>query len=315
MQPLTNCKHTLTDFSMANDGTLVYTCADATHPAEVFVQGDDGSRRLTGENDAFLEEVQLAVPERFTFTGANGEDSEGWLLPPRGHESGKHPLIAYIHGGPFLAHGEAMYFEYQFLAGQGFGVFYPNIHGSASYGHDYQVSINGDWGNLDYQDVLAGTEAAASREWVDQQRLGIAGGSYGGFMTNWVMTHCGRFRAAVTERCLCNLLSFMGTSDVGWLFELVFLTGLTQDPIKLWEMSPIKDVANVSAPMLVIHSERDDRTPVEQGEQMFAALRGLGKETKLIVFPEESHGISRMGKPSRRVERLGYIADWFREKL
>jgi dipeptidyl aminopeptidase/acylaminoacyl peptidase len=208
-----------------------------------------------------------------------------------------------------------MFFEYQYLAGQGFGVFYPNIHGSASYGHDYQVSINGDWGNLDYQDVLAGTDKAASRAWVDPHRLGIAGGSYGGFMTNWVMTHSHRFRAAVTERCLCNLLSFFGTSDVGWLFTHVFQATLEEDAKKLWDMSPIKYAANVSAPMLVIHSERDDRTPLEQGEQMFAALRRLGKETKMVVFPEESHGLSRIGKPSRRIERLGYILDWFRQQL
>lgn len=315
VHPVTQGRHTITDFSIADDGTIAYACGDATHPVEICLQHNGESKQLTHENEAFLNEVRIAQPERISFVGANGEESEGWLIPPQGYESGKHPLIVYIHGGPMMAYGEAFHFEYQFLAGQGFGVFYPNIHGSASYGRAYQTSINGDWGNLDYQDVLAGAEAAKSREWVDRQRVGIAGGSYGGYMTNWVMTHGDQFQAAVTERCVCNILSFMGTSDSGWIWNRSFGVYPEEDVQKLWDMSPIKYVANVKAPMLVIHSEQDDRTPIEQGEQMFSALRRLGKETRFIVFPEESHGLSRGGKPSRRVERMGYILDWFREHL
>jgi dipeptidyl aminopeptidase/acylaminoacyl peptidase len=145
--------------------------------------------------------------------------------------------------------------------------------------------------------------------------MGIIGGSYGGYMTNWVMTHSDLFRAGVAERCLCNLVSFMGTSDFGWMWNQVFGFHPEEDIQKLWDMSPIQYVANVSAPLMIIHSQGDDHTPFEQGEQMFLALRRLGKETKFIMFPEESHGLTRAGKPSRRVERLGHIRDWFRQHL
>jgi dipeptidyl aminopeptidase/acylaminoacyl peptidase len=315
VQAVTRGKHTVTSYSFADDGTMAFTCADATHPSEVYVRHGKQIKQLTHENDAFLDDVHITTPSRISFAGANGEKSEGWLIPPRGHESGKHPLIVYIHGGPMLAHGEAFFFEYQYLAGQGFGVFFPNIHGSSSYGQDYQTSIKNDWGNLDYQDVLAGTEAAAAHDWVDTNRLGIAGGSYGGYMTAWVMGHSDRFRAAVTERCVSNLISFMGTSDGGWMWNRQFGCYPEEDVQKLWDMSPMKYIANVAAPMMVMHSEGDDRTPIEQGEQVFNALRRLGKETRMVVFPEESHGLSRAGKPSRRTERLGYILEWFREHL
>lgn len=315
VQPVTHGQHAITDFSVADTGAIAFVRADATHLGDVFICEDNREQQLTHENDAFLSEVYVAAPERFSFTGANGETSEGWLIPPPGYESGKHPLIVYIHGGPQLAHGEAFFFEYQYLAGQGFGVFFPNIHGSSSYGRAYQTSIKGDWGNLDYQDVLAGAEAAAGRDWVDEQRLGIVGGSYGGYMTSWVMGHTDRFKAAVTERCVGNMVSFMGTSDHGWIWDRQFGVYPEQDVQKLWDMSPVKYAGNVQAPMMVIHSERDDRTPYEQGEQMFNALRRLGKQTKFITFPEESHGLSRGGKPSRRIERMGYIRDWFRQYL
>jgi dipeptidyl aminopeptidase/acylaminoacyl peptidase len=313
---VTSGAHTVTGFSLAGDGTMALARGDATHLADIVVRANGEERRLTSENDALLGELWLATPERLGFTGANGEESEGWLLAPRCHESGgKFPLIVYLHGGPQFAHGEAFFFEYQLLAGHGFGVFYPNIHGSTSYGRDYQASIRGDWGNLDFQDVLAGTEAAASRPWVDPHRLGIAGGSYGGYITLWTISHSDRFRAALAERCLSNFVSFMGTSDSGWIWNRIAGAFPEDDVDKLWEMSPMKHVANITAPVLVMHSERDDRTPIEQGEQVFLALRRLGKDTKLIMFPEESHGLTRGGKPSRRVERLGYVLEWFREKL
>ncbi|GAC1444606.1 MAG: S9 family peptidase [Chloroflexota bacterium] len=199
VQPVTRGRHTTTGFSYADDGTLAFTCSDATHLMDVYVRSGDDTVQLTHENDAFLEEVHVVQPHRFSFTGANDESSEGWLLPPRGHESGKHPLLVYIHGGPQTAYGENLFFEFQFLASQGFGVFFPNIHGSSSYGRDYQTSIWRDWGNLDYQDVMAGTREALSHDWVDDKRVGILGGSYGGYMTNWVLGHdSGVFSSGIT---------------------------------------------------------------------------------------------------------------------
>jgi len=315
VQPVTHGRHVLSDYSIADDGTLVYTCSNLTHLPEIYLQSGSQSTQLTHENDEFLNDVLVIQPERFTFTGAKGEENEAWLIPPRGAESGKHPLIVYIHGGPQTNYGDTFFFEYQFLAGQGFGVFYPNIHGSSGYGRDYQTSIWGDWGNLDFQDVLAGTEVAASRDWVDRKRIGIIGGSYGGYMTNWAMSHSDIFRAGVTERCVANLVSMVGTSDGGWIWDRVFGAFPEDDVLKLWNMSPLKYVNDIQGPLMVIHSEGDDRTPIGQGEEMFLALRRLGKTTKFVRFPDESHGLSRIGKPSRRVERMDYIRDWFREYL
>lgn len=310
--PVTSGPQTVNGFSIAADGAHAYAAADATHLAEVYLTRDGETSRLTHES-AYLDSVQVLQPEHICFRGALGEESEGWLLRPPG--DGPFPLIVYLHGGPMKAHGEAFFFEYQFLAAHGFGVFFPNIHGSSSYGQSYQCSILRDWGGLDYEDVLAGTEAAASQPWVDGERLGIAGGSYGGFMTNWVMGHTDRFKAGVTERCLSNMVSFFGTTDHGWLWNRAWGFYPEEDMERLWDMSPIKYVENVRGALMVVHSERDDRCPIEQGEQMFNALRRLGKETRLIVFPEETHELSRSGTPSRRVERLGYIHDWFGRHL
>lgn len=315
VQPITRGAHVITDYSMTAEDVLTYTCSDPTHPAEVFLSAAGQSEQLTHKNQEWLDEVLTAAPERFWFTGARDEQNDGRLLAPRGSESGKHPLIVYIHGGPSFAYGQNFFFEFQFLAGQGFGVFYPNIHGSTSYGAAYEGSIKDDWGNLDFQDVLAGTKAAMERSWVDPRRVGIAGGSYGGYMTLWALGHSDLYRAGVTERCVSNFISFMGTSDVGWIWDRIVGAFPEEDVEKLWDMSPIKYIKNINVPLMVMHSEGDDRTPIEQGEQVFLTLRRLGKETKFVVFPEESHGLSRMGKPSRRVERLEIIMNWFRQWL
>jgi dipeptidyl aminopeptidase/acylaminoacyl peptidase len=308
-------RHSVVDWSMADDGSIACAISDATHLAEVYLVTGGKLKQLTNENRDFLEDVHITSPERFCYGGANGEKGDAWLLPPRGHESGKHPLITYIHGGPATANGETFFFEYQFLAGQGFGVLYPNLHGSATYGRDYELSIRGDWGNIDYQDVLSVAREAATRAWVDSDRLGIIGGSYGGYMTAWVMGHTDLFKAGVTERGLVNVVSFFGSMDFGFMWDRQTGVFPQEDVQKIWDMSPLKYVANIKGPLMVIHSEGDQRTPIEQGEQMFNTLRRLGKDTKFIIFPEESHALSRTGTPSRRVERLGYIAEWFREKL
>ncbi|GAC1472111.1 MAG: S9 family peptidase [Chloroflexota bacterium] len=315
VHPITEGKHAITDWSVADDGTIALSLADSTHPAEIYLWQNGEYTQLTHENDAWLEEVLVSRPERISYAGADREESEGWLLSPAGASAGKHPLIVYLHGGPAFSYGEAFFFEYQYLHGQGFGVWFPNIHGSSTYGRAYHLSIRGDWGNLDYQDVLAGTDVAAAREWVDPERLGVIGGSYGGYMTSWVMGHTDRFRAAVAERVLCNLVNFFGTMDFGFAWNRQTGVYPEEDVQKLWEMSPIAHVQNVKHPMMVMHSEGDMRTPIEQGEQLFNVLRRLGKETKFVMFPEESHGLSRMGTPSRRMERMELILQWFKEKL
>ncbi|MGI8824315.1 MAG: S9 family peptidase [Chloroflexota bacterium] len=312
VQSVTRGARTISDFSLNREGgAMAFVGADSVHLSEIYIRNGDQERRLTHENDALLRTVETIGPECFWFEGANGERSQGWLLQPPGPDQNQRALIVYVHGGPHLAHGESFFFEYQLLAGRGFAVFYPNVHGSSSYGRAYQTSIHGDWGNLDFQDVVAGASAAASRPGIDGGRIAIAGGSYGGYMSIWAMAHSDLFRVGVTERCVSNLLSFFGTSDSGWVWDRSFKTTPEKDGYKLWDMSPVKYAANIRAPLLVIQYEGDDRTPLEQGEQIFVALRRLGKETRFIVYPEESHGLTRMGKPSRRVERMEHILAWF----
>lgn len=313
--PVTTGEHDINGFSRAENGAIAFTCGDASRPSELYLLRDGCVEQLSRENDAWLSEVTIVEPSCMTFTGSNGEENEGWVLRPHGAETDRHPLIVYIHGGPWTTHGVSFFLEYQLLAGAGYGVFYPNIHGSSSYGHEYHTSIERDWGNLDYGDVLAGTDAVAALPWVDDSRIGIAGGSYGGYMVNWSVTHTDRFRAAVTERCLSDMVSFFGTSDLGWWWGQIW-GGYPEDDVqRLWDMSPVKYVKEVRTPLLIIHSEQDHRCPLEQAEQMFNALRRLGKETKMIVFPGESHELSRSGTPSHRVKRLGFIEEWFRERL
>jgi dipeptidyl aminopeptidase/acylaminoacyl peptidase len=304
------CRHIM-DFSVAG-GAVAYTASDATHPAEVFLQCEP----VTTHNAGVLAEVQVTPPEKIAFPGAEGVEIDGWLLKPAGYVEGqRYPLIVYIHGGPVFAYGETFFHEFQVLAAAGCGVFYCNPHGGSSYGQAFQVSIIGDWGNLDYQDVMAGVDRVAGLPWVDAGRLGVAGGSYGGFMVNWIISHVDRFAAACTQRSICNHVSQGGTSD--WAATRGERLGGTPegDPERLWTMSPLKYVANVKTPTLILHSERDDRCPIEQGEQWFAALRRQRVPVRFVRFPEESHGLSRGGKPSRRVERLEHIIRWFKTYL
>ena len=259
-----------------------------------------------------MAKAEPIEPEYVTFEGADGVEIDGWVMKPAGFTEGqRYPLIVYIHGGPVFAYGETFFHEFQTLAAAGFGVFYCNPHGSSSHGQQFQVSIMGDWGNLDYRDMMAGVDLVAELPWVDEHRLGVAGGSYGGFLTNWLISHTDRFAAACTERSICNAVSQGGTSDWAATRGERLLATPEGDPDRLWAMSPLKYVRNVKTPTLIIHSERDDRCPIEQGEQWFMALKRLRVPVRFVRFPEESHGLSRGGKPSRRVERLGYITEWF----
>jgi dipeptidyl aminopeptidase/acylaminoacyl peptidase len=320
LQAVTDGQRHIMDFTMAS-GVAAATISDLTHPAEIYrgdvVSGGEVSlERVTHHNDEYLENTRVVAPERVEFAGADGDEVDGWLMKPASFEEGKrYPLILYMHGGPHVAYGDSFFHEFQALAGAGFGVFYCNPHGSTTHGRRFQTIIIGDWGNRDYADILAAADYVAALPWVDEHRIGIAGGSYAGFMTNWVISHTDRFAAAVTERSICNHLSQGGTSD--WAATRGQRLGGTPEanPDILWDRSPLKYAANVHTPTLIMHSERDDRCPIEQGEQWFMALKRLRVPTRFIRFPEESHGLSRGGKPSRRVERLNYIIGWFRERM
>ena len=258
-----------------------------------------------------------------TYAGEGGWEMDGWLMRPVGYTEGqKYPLALEIHGGPAAQYGYAFFHEFQLLAAQGYGVIFTNPRGSTGRGAAFTVSNRSRWGEEDFLDIMAGVDAAiAANDWIDPERLGVLGGSYGGFMTNWIVSHDAevgkpRFKAAVTMRCVSNLFSFFGTSDIGFTFmEMQMETEPWQDLDKLLRYSPITHAHKIHTPLLILHSEADYRCPIEQGEQMFITLKKLGRTTEFVRFPDEDHNLSRSGKPGHRFERLEHILRWFKTYL
>jgi dipeptidyl aminopeptidase/acylaminoacyl peptidase len=266
---------------------------------------------LYDPNAKFSEKHAFAEPEEFWFKSVKDWDIQGWYLPPIEAKE-KHPAILYIHGGPQVSYGEAFFHEMQALAGAGYGVILLNPRGGSGYGQDFVASILNNYGDEDYQDLMNGTDyVLANHPEIDQEHLYVAGGSYGGFMTNWIVTHTDRFKAAVTQRCISNWISFYGTSDIGPSFVEFQLGRDLSKADELWQMSPIAHAHNAKTPLLVIHGEEDLRCPQEQGEQMYVAMKKHNVDTRFVTFPESSHGLSREGLPNLRIERLNEIVDWF----
>jgi dipeptidyl aminopeptidase/acylaminoacyl peptidase len=289
--------------------------ATATDPGNLFV-GEVGGpmRKATCLNDELLGSKSIAEPERVEFKGADGWTIEGWLMKPRGFDPAKKwPLVLEIHGGPHTAYGHSFFHEFQVLAGRGYAVLFTNPRGSHAYGQRFVEACVGDWGGKDYEDLMAGVDHALALGWVDPKRLYLTGGSYGGFMTNWIVGHTDRFRAAVTQRSISNNVSAFGTSDIGWHFWEHEMGDATpwRDGEKLIFRSPLTYVTNVKTPLLILHAERDLRCPIEQAEQLFTALKVLGKEAVFVRFPEDNHDLTRGGKPKHRAEHARRIADWF----
>lgn len=270
-------------------------------------------QRLTSVNQELLDGVALSIPERFMYKGADAWPVEAWVMRPVEFlEDRRYPTVLQIHGGPHGAYGEAFFHEFQLLAAQGFAVVYTNPRGSQGYGQLFTAATHHDWGGKDYEDIMRGLDAAIARfPFIDSERLGVAGGSYGGFMTNWVIGHTDRFKAAVTMRSISNHLSQWGTSDLAYMKGFWEFPG---DPWEAstwyWERSPLAYVANIRTPLLILHSEMDLRCPIGEGEQLFAALKKLRREVVFVRFPHESHDLSRIGKPAHRVERLRLIVSW-----
>jgi dipeptidyl aminopeptidase/acylaminoacyl peptidase len=299
----------------AASAVVAFSASTATDPGNVHMTSLDGEeRQLTDLNRELLDEVEVIAPERHTIVGAGGTPVEGWFL--RGRGRGRRPTILQIHGGPHSLYGNAFFHEFQLLAGRGFNVLYTNPRGSRGYGEQFCSEIVGAWGELDYQDLMASVDSAIERRDVDASRLGVAGGSYGGFMTNWIVGHTDRFNAGVTMRCVSNFLSFYGTSDIGTYFAERELLGRPAEQLERYlRMSPIFYADRVMTPLLILHGEQDLRCPLEQAEQWFVALRRRGKLAEFVRFPEESHNMSRSGRPDRRIVRLERILEWFERWL
>ena len=303
------------NFSLARNGAMAFLISDATHPFEVFASGPDGTdlRQVSQVNDAFLKEVAVSQPERLTVTNVDGIEIDTWLLSPPDFDVKKHyPLILEIHGGPHAMYGNTFYHELQVYAAHGYLVLYCNPRGSTGSGQEFVNAAAGDWGGVDYLDLMNVVDHVCERPYVDATRMGVTGGSYGGYMTNWIITQTERFKAAVTQRSTCNRHNLFGTSDLVWSYASWEFGGSAYErPDFYLERSPLTYIQNVTAPVLIMHSENDFRCPIEQSEQLFVALKLHGKQTEFVRFPNESHGLSRTGRPDHRVERLQRSADWF----
>ncbi|WP_338203809.1 S9 family peptidase [Parageobacillus thermoglucosidasius] len=298
----------------------VAAISDPTHIGDLYaVSLRDGRRdKLTNANEELEKELSFSKPESFSYPSRDGWDIQGWLIKPLHLEDGqKVPMVVEIHGGPHAMYGFTFFHEMQVLAAKGYAVLFTNPRGSHGYGQTFVNAVRGDYGGMDYEDIMSGVEyALAHFHFIDETRLGVTGGSYGGFMTNWIVGHTDRFKAAVTQRSISNWLSFYGVSDIGYFFtEWEVGCNVWENPERLWHHSPLKYVKNIRTPLLILHSEKDYRCPIEQAEQLFISLKHLKRETKLVRFPEANHDLSRNGPPTLRLERLNHIVGWFEKYL
>jgi len=295
---------------------LVY--ADLTTPGDIVTCpatfGAEKKAQTHTDLNVFLKKnVKLSRIREVSIKSFDGTDVQGWYLtPPDAKKNRKYPAILEIHGGPRTQYGFTFVHEMYWLAAQGFAVLYTNPRGGAGRGRTWAESIVADWGGLDYRDCMAAADWLEGRPEVDPKRLGVTGGSYGGFMTNWIIGHTHRFAAAVTQRSVVDLKSFFGTSDIGYAIAREF-DGFPWKNEEVYKAcSPLTYIdKKVKTPLLIIHSENDQRCNIEQGEQLFATLKALGKTVEMVRFPQSSHGLSRCGRPERRMARLDWIRDWF----
>ncbi|MXV60914.1 alpha/beta fold hydrolase [Natronorubrum sp. JWXQ-INN-674] len=310
----------ITGFSVGQN-TVAYVHSEWDHPGDVFVttRGGNEVHRLTRVNADYLADKPVRQPEEVWFESEDGEESiQGWLLTPPEFDADAssaetYPLIAEIHGGPHAqwTTSGTMWHEFQTLAARGYVVFWCNPRGSTGYGEDHATAIERDWGDVTLTDVLAGVEAACERDYVDSDEVFVTGGSFGGFMTAWAVTHSDRFQAAASQRGVYDLTSFYGSTDAFKLIEGDFGTTPWEEPEFLWEQSPAAHVPEADTPTLVLHSDRDYRTPANTAELFYLGLKKHGVDTRLVRYPREGHELSRSGEPAHIVDRIERIARWF----
>jgi len=320
VEPVTNGHRRLGGVSVSRDGgRIAYSAQDATHPADVFSANADGSdeRRLSAVSDAWLREVELQPAERLSYTSKDGTRVEGWILLPASYreQSSPVPLVLQIHGGPHAAYGAAFSFPFQLLAARGYAVLYTNPRGSTGYGEAFQwATWGGGWGLKDAEDVLAGVDAALAKYRIDPQRLGVGGYSYGGFLTNWIIGHTTRFAAAVSGAGISNWVSDYGTADIPRTKESEFYgpPWEARSQALLIRQSPVHYAGAVVTPTLFLHGEADWRVPIEQGEQMYVALKKRRIPARFVRYPDTGHGD---WTPWNTVHRYHQELRWWDERL
>jgi dipeptidyl aminopeptidase/acylaminoacyl peptidase len=298
---------------------IAYLYGDMKDPGQVWVFDlqENTAQQLSHVNEDLLQSIVFGEVEEVWFTGPDGNDLQGWILtPPDFDRSKMYPSILEIHGGPRTQYGNTFMHEFHVLAAQGYVVYFCNPRGSQGYGEEHSHAILNRWGTVDYADIMSWVDTVEKKPYIDTKRMGVTGGSYGGYMTNWIIGHTHRFSAAVTQRSVSNFISMYGSSDFNWAFEEEFGNEPPwENNENYWEQSPLKYIGNCTTPTLVIHSEQDMRCDPEQGLQIFVALKRMGIETELVLFPEEPHGLSRGGRTDRRISRLQHMICWFNTYL
>ncbi|HEX6628783.1 MAG TPA: S9 family peptidase [Gemmatimonadaceae bacterium] len=275
------------------------------------------SRQITRVNDPLFSTLDLPAAEEILYNSFDGKRIQGWILkPPRFDASKKYPMILEIHGGPNAAYGNTFTHEFDWMAAKGYVVLYVNPRGSTSYGQEFANIIQHNYPGDDYKDLMAGVDQVLKRGYVDSTRMGVTGGSGGGVLTNWIVGHTHRFAAAVSQRSIADWTGFWYTADFT-LFHPTWFSGPPWENQKQFaDLSPITYVTNVTTPIMFVEGEADMRTPPAMGgEQMFRALKYLHKPAVMVRFPDETHELSRSGKPWHRVERLRHILGWFDKYL
>ena len=298
----------VTSFSVSDAGEIAYIQSSFNEPGDLYL----GDRRLTRINEKWLQGIDLPEVEKFKFRNDGGLDVAGWLVKPVDWKTDrKYPLVIWVHGGPRVQAGNAFRWEVQLLAARGYAVSYVNYRGSDGYGGRFLDANAGDMGGGDYRDVMQGVGTVLAKyAWIDSKRVGLYGRSYGGYMANWAVTQTDRFAAAVSFNSISNLVSYWGTGDNPYeLMEAMGASPWEQSEL-YWDRSPIKHALRAKTPTLLVLGERDDRTPPEQAEQMFRALKHHGVEAKLIRYPDVTHGAGSW-KPVFLVDSNHRMLDWF----
>jgi dipeptidyl aminopeptidase/acylaminoacyl peptidase len=319
-EPVTTGNHEIAAYTATPDGSrFALTRSDPTHPLEVYLL-DTGSRkltRLTTHNDSLLAELALAEPEELWYRSFDGRRIHAWVYrPPAFTPDGTSPFILNIHGGPHVAYGWSFFHEFQLMAARGYVMLAPNPRGSTSYGQEFANIIQYGFPGDDYRDLMAGVDTLVKRGWVDPKKLGVTGGSGGGILTNWTITRTDRFAAAVAQRSIGDWSAFWYTADFTLFRPSWFRSTPFQNPEEFLARSPVRYAERIRTPLMLIEGEADLRTPSGQGgEVMFRALKALRRPVVMVTFPSEPHGLSRIGKPAHRVERLQHILNWFDKYL
>ena len=269
--------------------------------------------RITDVNKTLWSQLNLTQPDEINYKSFDGLSIQGWIQKPPDFDPGKkYPLILDIHGGPHAAYGWVFDHEFQWMAAKGYVVLYINPRGSTSYGQDFANIIQYHYPGDDYRDLMVGVDEVLKRGYVDPKKLGVTGGSGGGVLTNWTVTQTDRFAAAVSQRDISNWASWWYTADFTLFQANWFKAPPFQDPADYANRSAITFVEKIHTPMLFVLGQADYRTPQDSGgEQLFRALKYLKRPTAMVVFPRETHELSRSGEPWHRIERLDNIVGWF----